>query len=131
MKVNGVTKWIMVNNIHARSLFNMIADGVFKDTTAGKDAWRSLMDNSLLQKNCNKEGFNLQCQGIYGVYVKVRIGLVTNYDNCRLCRSCVGFGTWIRSCEGYLTSTSCGTRRAGCGGNPNGEGAAFGYILVQ
>ena len=131
MKVNGVTNWIVIDH-QASSLFNVIADEVFKDTTAGKDLWRSLMDSSLLHKYCNAEGFNSERQGIYSVYVKVRIGLLANYqNNCNLCHSFIGFGTSIRSCDSDLTSASCGTSQAGCAGNPNKIKAAIGYILVQ
>ena len=88
-------------------------------------------ERSLLHKYCN-EGFNLQRQGYYRAYVKVRIGLVAQCEqSCQLCHSCIGFGTSIRSCDGDLTSTPCGTNNAGCGGNPNRIKAAFGYILVQ
>ena len=64
MKVNGVTKWIVINR-QATSLFNVIADEDRKDTTAGKDPWRSLMDSSLLDKYCNREGFNIRRSGYY------------------------------------------------------------------
>ena len=131
MKVNDVTNWIVIDH-QASSLFDVIADGRKKDTNAGKYLWRSLMDGSLLHKYCNKEGFNLQFRGYYRVYVKVRIGLVAHYqNNCKLCHSCIGFGTSIRSCDSDRTSASCGTSKAGCGGNPNKIKAAFGYILVQ
>ena len=47
MKVNGVTKWIMVNH-QPNSLFNVIEDGVFKNTNVGNNKWLSLMDGSRL-----------------------------------------------------------------------------------
>ena len=131
MKVDGVTKWIVVHH-QASSLFGVIADGIFKNTNVGKDPWRSLMDSSLLQEYCNKEGFNLQSRGVYGVYVETKIGLLANDENhCNLCHSIIGFGTSILSCDGDLTSVSCGTSKAGCGGNPNEIKAAFGYILYS
>ena len=55
MKVNNVTKWIEVDH-QASSLFNQIADGRFRETSAGSDKWKSLIDGSVLQTNCNKEG---------------------------------------------------------------------------
>ena len=130
MEVDGATKWIVVKH-QASSLFNVIADGVKKDTNAGKDVWRSLMDSSLLQNHCYREGFNLQRQGYYSTRMKVRIGLAAGGTNCNLSGSCIGFGTWIRSCDSDRTSVSCGTNKAGCGGNPNKIKAAFGYIFVQ
>ena len=129
--MKNATRWIVINR-QASSLFDVIADEVFKITTVGKDKWLSLMDGSLSQKTCHTEGFNLRRFGIYGIYVKARIGLLANWNNnCGLSDSCIGFGTWIRSCDGDLTSVSCGTAQAGCGGNPNNVKAAFGYILVQ
>ena len=73
MKVSEVTTWIVINH-QASSLFNVIAGGVLNHMAVGKNAWRSLMDTSLLEKLCNQEGFNLQSPGLYGSYVKVRIG---------------------------------------------------------
>ena len=132
MKVDGVTKWILINH-DASSLFNVISGGVSKDTTAGMVAWRSLMDSSLLEQHCNQEGLNLQPPGLYGSYVKVRIGLAAdNYESCGGYDSCIGFGTSASSCKGYdLTSPSCGTTRIGCNDNPNKKKPAFGYMLVQ
>ena len=130
--MDGATKWMVVN-LRASSLFNVIADGVFKNTSAGKDAWGLLMDSSLLEELCNQEGFNLQPPGLYGSYVKVRIGLAAdNYENCAGYDSCIGFGISVSSCDHYdLTSTSCGTSRVGCNENPNENKVAFGYVLVQ
>ena len=70
MKVNGVTKWIMINH-QASSLFNVIADGDFKNTNVGKNKWLSLMDGSRLQENCNEEGFNINTPGYELAYLKV------------------------------------------------------------
>ena len=74
MKVNDDTKWIVINH-QASSLFNVIADGVFKNTTVGKNRWLSLMDGSRLQEHCGTEGFNINVPG-YGpnANLKVRIG---------------------------------------------------------
>ena len=135
MKVEGDLNWIVINHT-ANSLFSVIADGVPREKNAGRkvrNTWRSLMQESILENNCNIEGFNLQPKHAYESYVKVRIGLVANnQDDCNTCGSCIGFGTQIRSCEGYdLTSTSCGTSKAGCNGQSNKNKAAFGYILVR
>ena len=91
------------------------------------------MDTSLLEKLCNQEGFNVQSPGLYGSYVKVRIGLaVDNHESCVGYDSCIGFGISVSSCNGYdLTSPSCGTTRIGCIGNPNKKEPAFGFILYS
>ena len=129
MKVKNVTKWIVISDIQAASLFDVIAGGVSKNTTVGREAWRSLINASFFQENCNLEGLNVQpASSSYGNYVKVRIGIVANnQDNCN-----IAFGILIRSCGGYdLTSKSCGASKAGCYGNLNTNMVAFGYILVQ
>ena len=138
MKVSDVTKWIMINDIQASSLFNLIADGVFNSTNVGRETWRSLINSSFFQENCNVEGLNVQPKiSSLGNYVKVRIGIVANNQkDCGSCDSCIGFGISVRSCRGYdLKSTSCGVSKAACDltnrKDPNKNMAAFGYILVQ
>ena len=140
MEANSVTTWMVINH-QASSLFNEISDGVFKKTVSdgvfkktdvGKETWRSLMDSSIMEENCNEEGFNLQPPGLYNSNVKVRIGLAADNGQCAGYDSCIGFGISISSCGGHdLTSTSCGTGKVGCSDRPNKNKAAFGYILVQ
>ena len=134
MKVQNVRKWIRINEIRGSSLFNVIAGGVFTSTAVGRETWKSLISARFFQENCNVEGLNVQ-QVNTGLdnHVKVRIGIVANnQDDCESCDTCIGFGTSIRSCYGYdLTSTSCGTSKAGCGNRPNENIPTFGYILVQ
>ncbi len=132
MKVNGVVKWIVIDH-QASSLFNVIADGAFRKTTAGKEAWKSLIDGSGFQQNCNKEGFNIESiNGRYNLYMEVRIGFMANNQNhCGSCDTCIGFGTTARGCySGAVRKTTCGYI-AICGKFNNKETAAFGYILVQ
>ena len=95
MKVNNATNWIMIN-YQARSLFNVTADGVFKNMTVGKDKWLSLIDDGNLQEGCNKEGFNMESFGNNRFsrdgYMKVQIGIMTNNkDLCNGCDSSIGF----------------------------------------
>ena len=49
MKVNNVTNWIVIKH-HASSLFDVIADGVFKNKIVGRDKWLCVMDGSHLQR---------------------------------------------------------------------------------
>ena len=131
MKVNNVTKWIVINH-KASSLFDMIADGVFKKTTAGKNRWLSLMDGSSLQPYCNTQGFNINSLSTDpNANLKVRIGIIANNENeCNSCDSCFGFGTSVRGCDGETRKTTCGNI-AICGQLDNKNTAAFGYIFVQ
>ena len=130
MKVNGVTKWIVINN-QASSLFNVIADGVFKSTSVGKNKWLSLMDGSRLQENCDKEGFNIDREGHILAHLKVRIGIIADdHEDCSSCNSCIGFGTSVRECFGSVRKTTCGNI-AICDKLNNTNTPAFGYIFVQ
>ena len=130
MKVNNVTKWIVIN-YNASSLFDVIADGVFINTTAGKNKWLSLMDGALLQENCKVEGFNINIAGFRKSHLKVRIGIISSHQNdCRNCNSCLGFGTSLRGCDGHeIRNTTCGNI-AICHLN-NTNTPTFGYIFVQ
>jgi hypothetical protein len=134
MKVNGATKWTALNYT-TNSLHSVIEDGTFKGTTFGKEAWKSLIDGSSLQENCDEEGFNIQAAYTLNEwgswYMKIRIGLLANNQNdCDSCNSCIGFGTSVRGCEDDVRSTTCGNM-AVCGQLNNKNMAAFGYILVQ
>ncbi|CAB4030504.1 Hypothetical predicted protein, partial [Paramuricea clavata] len=83
MKVNGATKWI-ASNYASNSLHSVIVDGTFKGTTFGKEAWKSLIDGSSLQENCDVEGFNIQeayTRGPRRWYMNIRIGLLANNQN--------------------------------------------------
>ena len=128
MKVNNVTKWIQVNH-HADSLLKVIANGVFKQTTVGRNKWKSLIEYSYLQSKCNKEGFNFN-----KVFIKVRIGLVANNENdCKTPDTCIGFGTSVAACSGKVeTVVSCGNIFNRCGwSDTNLNITAFGFILVK
>lgn len=130
MKVNGVTKWIVIDH-KANSLFNVIARGDFTASNLGKKTWKSLVDGSSLQSHCNNEGFNLKCSSYY---TRVRIGFVANNEaNCNSCDSYVGFGAYYNGCGG-LSKITCGNF-ANCHDishySTNTKISAFGYILVQ
>ena len=131
MKVNDVTKWIVINH-QANSLFDVIGDGVFRRTYIGKNEWLSLMDGSRLQQHCNREGFNINIPGQSpNAHLKVRIGMRANNEyNCDSGDSCIGFGTLVRGCDGETRKTTCGNI-AICKQLNNKNTAAFGYIFVQ
>ncbi|XP_028412859.1 uncharacterized skeletal organic matrix protein 5-like [Dendronephthya gigantea] len=121
MSYNGDTKW-MSFNYTATSLYSVIADGHFRGTTAGRAAWKSLIADSSLQKNCNREGFN----NIHKTTkIQMRIGLAANeQEDCNSCDSWIGYGA--RS-----TGWTCGNVARHGGDNSNKNLATFGYILVQ
>ncbi|XP_028415955.1 uncharacterized skeletal organic matrix protein 5-like [Dendronephthya gigantea] len=132
MKVNNQTRWIALDYA-ASSLYNVIGEGSFKSTSAGKEAWKSLITGSALQENCNREGFNIKVASEsedFATYVHVRIGVVANNENdCVSCDSCIGFGT-SAGCHNERRMTTCGNMGI-CNELNNKNTPAFGFILVQ
>ena len=135
MKVDNTKRWIVVNYT-ASSLYDVIVSGTFKATKVGRKSWESLIVGSVLQNNCNQEGFNLRMANKLWSksisYMNIRIGLVANDQNdCDSCNSCLGFGTSVHGCyEKFPRKTTCGNLGV-CGKLDDKNTAAFGYILVQ
>ena len=126
MKIGQQIRFIVVKQ-QANSLYSLIADGQYRNTSLGRDTWKSLIgSNASLQENCNKEGFNAVSGG--PGYSKARIGIINNnQDDCGSCNSKIGFGTGGWS-DG---SNSCGN--VAKLGPDNGDKyiKTMGYILVQ
>jgi hypothetical protein len=54
------TRWITLPNTHnATSLYSVISSNEYQPTNLGRDAWKSLVNDSSLQIYCNREGFNV------------------------------------------------------------------------
>ncbi|XP_028419280.1 uncharacterized protein LOC114545131 [Dendronephthya gigantea] len=116
----------------ASSLYDLIADGRYRQTHVGRSQWKQLIHGSSLQHHCNKEGFNMY----FGTrYVRVRLGLAANQQNrCSSPDSFVGFG-------GDGNFPYCGLKQAPlntagnvgkCGADNGDKNArAMGYILVR
>ncbi|XP_028396200.1 uncharacterized skeletal organic matrix protein 5-like [Dendronephthya gigantea] len=126
MTVNGDRRWMMFD-YEASSLYSLIADGQYRNTSAGRATWKSLIADSSLQPFCNEEGFSHASKDF-----NVRIGYyANNQNNCGTPDSCVGFGIRYKACN-IRSHITCGNI-AQCSGNDNGNKLtpAFGYILVQ
>ena len=126
MTVNGDSKWIMLD-YEESSLYSVIADGQYRSTSAGREAWKSLIAGSSLQTNCNQEGFNIA----YSLNHKVRIGYYANNEqDCKSSDSCIAFGIHYQACytQSHIT---CGNLAHCFPDNGRRLTAAFGYILVQ
>ncbi|CAB3993550.1 Hypothetical predicted protein, partial [Paramuricea clavata] len=80
----------------ASSLFDLIADGKYRQTRLGRSQWKSLISGSSLQRHCNREGFNVRGDSKlskYRVTVKVRLGIIANQQtHCDTPDSYVGLG---------------------------------------
>ena len=128
MTVNGDRKW-MVLDYEASSLYSLMEDGKYRFTSAGRDAWKSLIAGSSLQPYCNKEGLGV----FYNGGIEMRIGFTANNNNdCLSPDSCIGFGIFYKACFKTKISITCGNI-ALCSKNDNEKKrtVAFGYILVQ
>ena len=80
---------------------------------------------SFLQKNCNRQGFNVRGDGRHPNSPDARIGIIANNeDECVTCDSRLGFGT----ARGLGDSNTCGNY---CPFYCQTAVKAFGYILVQ
>ncbi|XP_032218575.2 uncharacterized protein LOC116601871 [Nematostella vectensis] len=110
MKVRDDLRWL---NLHypSESLYDVIADGEFKELSMARNDWLGLLAGSKLQENCGRNGFN---NGL-----KVRIGIVgNNEDHCGSPDSALGFGTIV---SGYRVGNYEEGRHI----------SAFGYIFVK
>ncbi|XP_029185748.2 uncharacterized skeletal organic matrix protein 5-like [Acropora millepora] len=127
MRVGGQQLNFVVLNMTANSLFSLIADGLYRATSLGRNTWKSLIGaQASLQRNCNREGFNVRSG--YRRNSKARIGIIGNQENnCMSCDSRIGFGT------GGIpdNSNSCGNHAIQSGDNGRKRIETMGYILVQ
>ena len=117
----------IVINRRANSLYSLIADGHYRQTTLGRSTWKSLIGSQAsLQRNCNKEGFNVV--GGSSDHSKARIGILGNNENdCLSVDSRIGFGTGGK----HDDSNTCGNEARYGGDNGDKHIKAMGYILVQ
>ena len=126
MKVgHDAIRWLKVPK-KANSLYNLIADGRYRATHLGRNAWKSLLKGASLQRNCNKEGFNAYHRG-----ARARIGIISNQENdCNSPDSRIAFGGEGGYC-GQNNNHSVGNEAKCHPDNGDRSTAAFGYILAQ
>ena len=126
MKINHQIKFIVINK-QANSLYSLIADGQYRNTSLGRDTWKSLIGSEAsLQHFCNKEGFNA-VGGNSRDYSKARIGIIgNNKKDCSSCNSRIGFGTGGNPDK----TNSCGNEAKRSPDNGEKHIEAMGYILV-
>ncbi|XP_028396208.1 uncharacterized skeletal organic matrix protein 5-like [Dendronephthya gigantea] len=129
MTVNGDRRW-MILNYEASSLYSLIADGQYRNTRAKKNTWMSLIAGSVLQQNCNIQGFNVHdVPGEDAYTIHARLGFIANNEgHCDSPDSWIGFGVKYAACE--TVDFACGNR-AVCVVEAVKNIPAFGYILLQ
>ena len=125
MKIGQQIKFIAINK-QASSLYTLIADGKYRATSLGRNTWKTLVGSQAsLQRNCNKEGFNVV--GTARSWARTRIGILGNNEvPCSNCDSRIGFGAGGK----HDDSNTCGNEAKG-GDNGNKHIMAMGCILVQ
>ena len=126
MKISGQLRFIVIDK-EANSLLSLIADGIWRASSLGRNEWKKLIGaQGSLQLNCNKEGFN--AVGTSSHHSKARIGYIANdQHHCRSCDSRIGFGT-----GGHPNnSNTCGNAAFHSSDNGDRDIRAMGYILVQ
>ena len=121
MTFAGATKWLRIN-IKQDSLLHIFKAGTYIPTYLGRAAWKSIIAQSSLQLNCNREGFNVRRADNA---MLARIGYIANeQSDCNSPDSAIGFGlagSW----------KSCGNSASSSPDNGDKQNAAIGYILVQ
>ena len=129
MTVNSDRRW-MVLNYEASSLYNLIADGQYRNTTAVKNTWKSLIASSALQEKCNLQGFNINKSWTYNTNImKARLAFAANNeDDCESPDSWIGYGVRYIGWQVDI-HLACGNHVGY--GKPRKHIPAFGYILVQ
>merc|ERR1719167_1465090 len=92
MKYRGKTNWIKIPK-SANSLYSLMKDNVYHPLSLGRKAWKSLIPGeSSLQRNCNREGFNVRDDN-NKAKARVRIGIIANQENnCASPDSRIGIG---------------------------------------
>ena len=131
MRVGDVTEWLVINT-QASSLHWLIANNNYKPTSLGRDKWKSLIDESSLQLECNKEGFNVKSPTTRDHSALTRIGIISNNEeDCNSCNSRIGIGSGGTR-GGMDGNNSCGNE-AGPSKSDNGAKhiKAHCYVLIK
>ena len=128
MKIGNQTNFITFNK-QASSLYSLIADGLYRATSLGRNTWKALLGSQAsLQRNCNREGFNTSGGRTSVRKARARIGILGNNKNdCGTVNSRIGFGM-----QGIPDdSITCGVAAKLRSDNGDKFIRSFGYILVQ
>ena len=123
MKYNGNLRAFSFS-YPASSLYSLIADGNYRQTHLGRYKWKSLISGSSLQRNCEREGFNVHRVD----HARARLGFTANEQNhCNSPDSFIGMGThhWINMANAAGNGACCSADN----GDKNLK--AMGYILIR
>ncbi|XP_046863427.1 uncharacterized skeletal organic matrix protein 5-like [Xenia sp. Carnegie-2017] len=128
MRFDGETNFISFD-LQAKSLYDIIAGGKYHKTNVSRNKWMSLIKDSVLQPNCNKEGFSVVDE--LNSHPRVRIGIIgNNGNNCRTSDSFIGFGSTYPYCRQNAEINSCGKSAYCHNKNKAKQFKSMGYIFV-
>ena len=129
MTHSGTTKWLRINK-GGSSLQDIFKNGTYIATSFNRRTWKSLIQESSLQNNCNREGINVQ-NSVGKVYVRVGIA-ANNEGDCESPNSFIGLGMALLSpCSSTLREISCGNYASCEPDNGRKSLPAMGFILIQ
>ena len=128
MKTKQATRWQKLDVV-SDSLYSLIKGGVYHPTAIGRKAWKELIPQSSLQRNCNKEGFNVRVSNNKKI-TRIRIGIISNQENnCNTPDSRIGIGGAGTYC-GQDGSISVGNTARCLADNGDKNIKSFGYIFA-
>ncbi|XP_028416386.1 uncharacterized skeletal organic matrix protein 5-like isoform X2 [Dendronephthya gigantea] len=120
----------------ASSLHDLFADNNYRQTNVGRSQWKQLIQGSSLQRNCNREGFNVNLRP--GHHARIRLGIAGNEQNdCKTPDSFMGLGGeggtsyGISWCGSSLSLNTAGNLAQCTPDNGTKNLKAMGYILVR
>jgi hypothetical protein len=120
--------------IQSPSLHAIFKNSKYIQTSLGRSTWKGLIPNSSLQRNCNREGFNVDLRP---QQQRTRIGIISNQENdCSSPDSYLGIGAvpgQFSYCSGTRQHPTVGNVAAdGCSpDNGPRELEAFGVVFVR
>ena len=117
----STTKFIEFK-LQASTLLDIFQSGEYERTNISRNGWLNLIEDSTLQPNCNKEGFNV----FFDDAAKARLGILANNENdCNSPDSLLGFGIdWNYWCQ---KPVSCGLVSRAC----KRINSMIGYIFIR
>ena len=130
MSLGGTTKWLDIGHAHLNTMLTGLLPPLrevfrgehYLSTNVDRASWKSLIDGSSLQLNCNREGYNVNIK-----WLSVRLGILANDQiECVNSESVIGFGHSLGSCENYVHAN-----KRGDNGKKGANLLPFCYILLK
>jgi hypothetical protein len=123
LRDDTAVRWLRINH-DAPSLESVFSPGDYVATNGGRAGWLRVLPNSVLQPNCNREGFNVSPMF---ASLRVRLGFIANNeDECNTPDSWIGVGSNAADASGKVWAGNVAAIDV-----PSSTIPAFAYILVR